>query len=147
MEAMTTLTEASPRILVLAEDRALVSWLAATVLAPSGLVWRSEAAVPGKPEADVVVHALGPAMARERQAKALAGGWGLPVLVLLGRDLEDPAGLNRAGVVPLLWPHAPLQIREALLQALGLAPAGLRQDPPGAPYIHRVKEQSRAPGN
>ncbi len=147
MEAPKTWTDGPPRVLVLAGERSLVSWLAATVLAPSGLAWRAAAAIPARPEAEVVVHALGPPLAREAEALALARGWGLPVLVLLGRDVEDPAALVREGVVPLPWPHAPLQVQDALLQALGLAPGHRRQAPPGAPHIHRVKEQSRGLGN
>ncbi len=140
MEARIIWSEVQPRILILAQERPLVSWLAATVLGPSGLAWRVESAVPDSPEAEVVLYALGPALARGPAAQALAESWRLPVLVLLGRDVEDQAALGQAGVIPLRWPHAPIQVQEALLRALGLDPGQLRLEPPGAPHIQRVKE-------
>ncbi len=136
-----------PEVLVLTRDRALASWLVASILEPLNLTWRVEAEVPGQPQAAVAICALGPVQAREQEALRLAAGWPIPVVVLLGRTVHDLSALDAAGVRPLRWPHAPSQVRDALLEALGVDPATLRHPPPGAPRIRRAEEHRGGFGN
>lgn len=135
------------RVLVLSDEPALAAWIAAAVLAPLGCLVRTEHAAPERPEADVAILALGTALAREEQAPVLARRWGIPVVALLGRTVEDEPGLVTAGVIPLRWPHAPLQVQEAVLGAVGLGPAGRRRPAPEAPRIRRGKDRRRKPEN
>lgn len=109
--------------------------------------WRVEHAPPESPEAELAVLASGAALAREAAAQALGARWGIPVVALLGRDLEDPGALRERGVVAVRWPHAPLQVQEAVLAALGEDPGARRMPPPGAPLIRRGKERRPAREN
>ncbi len=136
-----------PRALVLTRDHALLSWLVASVLEPLNLDWRVEAEPPGQPRAAVAICALGPVQAREREARRLAGLWSIPVVVLLGRGLKDPCAPEACGVLPVCWPHAPSQVQQALLRALGVDPSALSLKPPGAPRILRVEEHREGFGN
>lgn len=140
------MTEGPPpsRVLVLAEDRALKAWLAATVLAPLGVEFRFESSIPGVPGADAVLHTLGSPLAREESARALGARWRIPVVVLLGQVLADPRGLAEARGIPLRWPHSPLQVQEALLGALGRDPASRRR---GTSRALRGKERPSEPQN
>ena len=136
------MTEGPPpsRVLVLAEDRALKAWLAATVLAPLGVEFRFESSIPGVPGAVAVLHTLGSPLAREESARALGARWRIPVVVLLGQGPVEPSG----PVIPVRWPHSPLQVQEALLAALGRDPASHRR---GAPRPLRGKEPPSEPQN
>ena len=69
------------------------------------------------------------------------------MVALLGRDLEEGAGLRERGVIAVRWPHAPLQVQEAVLAALGQDPAARRRPPPGAPRVLRGKERPCAREN
>lgn len=69
------------------------------------------------------------------------------MVALLGRTVEDGPGLVTAGVIPLKWPHAPLQVQEAVLGAVGLGPAERRRPAPEAPRIRRGKDRRRKPEN
>lgn len=129
---------------MLCDDRALGGWLASAVLEPLGCRWRIEAAPPELPEADAVVLALGSALSREETAPALARRWEVPVVALLGRVGED-GELLAAGVRPVRWPYAPLQIQEALLRSLGVDPAARRRPAPEAPQLRRRKDRGRRP--
>jgi len=139
--------DGQPAVLVLTRDRALVSWLVASILEPLNLPWRVEAEAPGQPQAAVAILALGPVQARDQEALRLAAGWPIPVVVLLGRTVQDLPALEAAGVLPLRWPYAPSQVRDALLRALGVDPATLHQPPPGAPRIRRPEEHRDHLGN
>lgn len=136
-----------PTVLILTRDRALASWLVASTLEPLHLAWRVVAEAPSAPRAAVAVCALGPVQAREQEALRLAGGWSIPVVVLLGRAVHDPSALEEAGVLPLRWPHAPSQVRDALLMALGRDPATRRRPPLGAPRVCRAEEHRGGFGN
>lgn len=129
---------------MLTDDRALGAWLAAAVLDPLGCAWRLEHGVPDRPEADVAVLALGTALSREELAPVLARRWGIPVVALLGRTVEGDVA---AGVLPVRWPHSPLQVQEALLNAVGVDPEGRRLAAPAAPRIRRGKDRRRKPEN
>lgn len=135
------------RVLVLSDDRALGAWLAAVVLEPLGCFVLAEHGLPEAPHADLAILALGTVLAREELAPALARRWGIPVVALLGRTVEDEAGLVTAGVIPLKWPHAPLQVQEAVLGAVGVGPAGRMRPAPEAPRIRRGKDRRRKPEN
>lgn len=122
------MSPATSSVRILAEERGLAAWLEAAVLAPLGVE-----VVTG--EASVTIMAAGAPLGREEAARALARQTRRPVLALLGRTVEDEAGLQAEGVIPLRWPHSPLQVQDALLKALGRP--RLRPEPPGAPHIRR----------
>jgi hypothetical protein len=136
-----------PSVLVLTRDRALASWLVASTLEPLHLAWRVVAEAPRSPRAAVAVCALGPVQAREQEALQLAEDWSIPIVVLLGRMVHDPSALEEAGVLPLSWPYAPSQVRDALLMSLGRDPATRLRPPPWAPRVCRPEEHRGGFGN